>query len=73
MMDIKKVLSLWFINFLIKNTQLVVFLRLQINLLLMVELTKMNNYLENFINQFLENFKREKYILHLKTIFGALI
>ena len=43
MMDIKKVLSLWFINFLIKNTQLVVFLRLQINLLLMVELTKMNN------------------------------
>ena len=34
---------------------------------------KMNNLLKNFINQLLETLKKEKYIQHLKIIFGVLI
>ena len=34
---------------------------------------KMSNYLKNFINPLLKNFKKEKFIQHLKTIFGVLI
>ena len=42
---------------------------LQLNLLLNQYL-KMNNYLKNFINLLLENFKKGKYIQYSKTIFG---
>ena len=34
---------------------------------------KINNYLMNFINQLLENLKKDEYIQHLKIIFGVLI
>ena len=34
---------------------------------------KMNNWLKNVINKLLENLKKEKYIQHLKIIFGVLI
>ena len=54
-----------------KNPQVVLSLRFQINLLL--NLRQINNLQMNFINQLLEKFKKEKFILHLKTIFGVLI
>ena len=63
-MDIKEVLLLWFMNFLIKSPQVVV---------LKTNLNKMNKYLKNHTHQLLENFKNEKYINLLKTIFGVLI
>ena len=55
-----------------KKLQVVMSLRLQINLLLNLRL-KMSNYLKNFINPLLENLKREKCIQYSKTIFGVLI
>ena len=64
MMDIKEVLLLWFINFLIKNPEVVV---------LKLKLNRMSNQLKNYANQLLKNLKSGKYIHHLKTIFGMLI
>ena len=63
-MDIKEVLVLRFIDFLIKKPKSVV---------LILKLKKMKNYLKKFKNQLLENFKKEKYIHPLKKIFGVLI
>ena len=51
-----------------KNLQVVVPLRLQINLL---NLSQNNNLQMNFINQLLKNLKDEEFINHLKTIFGV--
>ena len=64
MMNIKEVLLQWFINFLIKSPHVLV---------LKMKLNKMNNQLKNCKNQLLENLKKEKYIHHLKIIFGKLI
>ena len=36
-------------------------------------LHKFSNWLNNYINQLLENLKEEEFIYYLKTIFGALI
>ena len=36
-------------------------------------LHKFSNWLNNYINQLLENLKEEEFIHYLKTIFGALI
>ena len=68
MMDIKKVLFLCFIHFLIKRRQVVVLLHLQINLLLI-----MNNQLENYTGQGLIFVLKKQFILHSETIFGVLI
>ena len=72
MMDVKEELLLWFINFLIKSP-----LHLEINLYQAVVLTYhwslMNNWLKNYANQLLENFKKEKFILDLKIMFVVLI
>ena len=62
--DIKKVLLLWFINFLMKKPQLVV---------LLMKLNKINNWLRSYTNQLLKNVKKGEFILHLKTISGVLI
>ena len=43
MMDIKEVLLLWFISFLIKKPLIVVTLRLQIDLLLIIKLNKISD------------------------------
>ena len=64
MMDIKEVLLLWFISSLIEKPLVVVSI---------IKLNKINNLQMNFINQLLENFKKEEFILHLKIIFGVLI
>ena len=50
MMDIKEVLLLWFINFLIKRL-----------LVEQLNLCRIKNLQMNFTNQLLENLKREKY------------
>ena len=55
-----------------KPLVVVVWLSLQINLLLIIILNKISNQLKNFINQSLEYFKKEEFILHLKKIFGML-
>ena len=34
---------------------------------------KIKNQLKNFINQLLEDFKKEEFILHLKIMYGVLI
>ena len=47
-----------------KNPQVVV---------LIMKLNKMRNFLKNITNQLLKNSKKEKFILHLNTIFGELI
>ena len=60
MVDMKEVLLLWFINCLTV-------------VLLIMKLNKMNNQQKNYTNQLLKNLKEEKYINHLKTIFGVLI
>ena len=60
MTDIKEVLLLWFINFLIKTLEVVVLLRY-----------KINNQQKNFMKELLKNLKDEKYIHHLKKIFGC--
>ena len=52
----------WFINFLIKYLKEVVLLMNQII-----------NWQMNFLKQLLENSKKEKFIHHLKIIFGVLI
>ena len=64
MVDIKKVLLLWFIYFLIKEPLVVV---------LIMKLNKINNELRNYTNQLLNSFKKEEFILHLNTISGVLI
>ena len=64
MVDIKKVLLLWFIYFLIKEPLVVV---------LIMKLNKINNKLRNYTNQLLNSFKKEEFILHLNTISGVLI
>ena len=38
-----------------------------------LNLCQMNNLQTNFINQLLENFRKEEFILRLRTIFGAQI
>ena len=38
-----------------------------------LNLCQMNNLQTNFINQLLENFKKEEFILRLRTIFGEQI
>ena len=38
-----------------------------------LNLCQINSLQMNFINQLLENFKKERFIHHLKTIFGVLI
>ena len=72
MMDIKEVLVLWFIIFLVKCP-----LHLQINLLnvvvLIMKLNKIRNWLKNYTKQLLKNFKKEEFILNLQTISGVLI
>ena len=40
---------------------------------LIMKLNKVSNWLKNYKNQILEKFKKEEFILHLKTIFGVLI
>ena len=55
-----------------KKLQVVVSLRLQINLLLNLYL-EMKNWLKNFINLLLENSNKEECIWHSKKIFGVLI
>ena len=64
MVDIKKVLLLWFIYFLIKEPLVVV---------LIMKLNKINNELRNYTNQLLNSFKKEEFILHLNRISGVLI
>ena len=49
MMDMKEVLLLWFLNFLIKNSQVVVLLSI-----------KIKNKLKNYKNQLSENLKKIK-------------
>ena len=62
MMAITEELLQWFTSFLIKNLAEVVLLMNQIN-----------NWQMSFINQLLENLRKEKFIHHLERIFGALI
>ena len=57
MMDIKKDLLLWFKNFLIKNRKVLVLIYHQ---------SLMNNQLNDYTNQLLENLKKEQFILDLK-------
>ena len=49
--------------------EVVLSLRLQINLLM----NQIINYQMNFMNHLLENFKKEKFFHILETIFGVLI
>ena len=42
-------------------------------IIIKIRLSKIYNYLKNYINQLLENFKKEKLILDLEIIFGVLI
>ena len=64
MMDIREVLLLWFINILIKNTS---------GSGIKNE-TKQNQQLaEELYKQINKKFKKEEFILHLKTIFGVFI
>ena len=42
-------------------------------LVVVLNLCQIKNQLKNFISQLLENFKKEEFILHLKTIFGVVI
>ena len=49
-------------SFLIKNL---------LEVVLKMKLNKINNVKMNFINQLLERFKNEKFILCVKTIFGV--
>ena len=51
-------------SFLIKNL---------LEVALKMKLNKINNVKMNFINQLLERFKNEKFILRVKTIFGVQI
>ena len=51
----------------------VVLLHLQINLLLIMKLNKMNNQLKNCTSRLLKFFKKEQLILHSEKIFGVLI
>ena len=62
MMDSKEVLLLWFINLLINRL-----------LVEQLNLCQINNFQMNFANQLSENFKKEEFILQLKTIVGVLI
>ena len=41
-----------------------------LEVVLKMKLNKMNNFQMNFINWLLENFKKGKFIRHLKRIFG---
>ena len=52
MMDIKEVLLLWLIKFLIKNAQVV---------MLIIKLSKINNCLKNCTNQLVKKFKKESF------------
>ena len=61
----QKDLLLWFTNVLTKI--------LKVMVLLIMRLNKIYNYQKNCINQLLETFKKEQFILDLKTIFGMLI
>ena len=70
MMDIKEDLLLWFINFLIKSPQEVVFL-ITIIIIIMI-LNKIYNQLKNYISQLLENLKkREVYSGFKDNFWGA--
>ena len=60
MMDIKEVLLLWFITFLIKSPQVVVVLRPLLRLLLIMILNQTYNQLKNYTNQLLKKFKKRK-------------
>ena len=62
MTNIKEILLLWFLIFLIKSLKVVV---------LTMKLKKINNQQRNYINQLLKNSKEEKYVHHMKKIFGA--
>ena len=57
-MDIKDDQLQWFTSFFIKN-------------LVEVVLCRIINLQMNIISKLLENLKEEKFILHLKTIFGV--
>ena len=61
-MDVKGDQLQWFTGFLIKSQKAAV-----------LNLSQINNLQTNFINQVLENLKKEKFIPHLKKIFGMLI
>ena len=63
-MGMKEARLQWPTRFLIRN---------QKELVLKLELKKINNKLMNFINQLLGNLKEEKCILLLRTILGVLI
>ena len=58
-------LFLWFIKFLIKSRNEVV--------LLIMKLNKIFNSRKNYTKPLLGNFKKEKFIQDLKTVFGVLI
>ena len=62
MMDIKDILLLLFINSFDKNTAK----GSRVS-------NRMNNWLKKCIKQLLGKLKKEKYIHHLKTIFGVII
>ena len=64
MMDIKEVLLLRFIRFLMKKLLVVV---------LIMKLNKVNHWLKNYINKFFKKLKENRFILHLKKKFGLLI
>ena len=54
-------LASMFYKFFDKKPLVVVSLHLQINLLLLMKLNKMNNWLKNYTNQLLQNFKKEEF------------
>ena len=67
-MVIKEDLLQWFTSFLIKSLlEVVLTLRLQINLLL----NQIINLQMNFIGRLLENLSKKKFIHLLETIFGV--
>ena len=64
MIDIKEDERRWFTILLTKNL---------LEVVLKAKLNKINNSQMNFMNQSLENFKKERFIHHLKTIFEVQI
>ena len=61
-MDIKEVLLLWFTNLLIEKPQVVA---------LIIKLSKINNWLNNYTNQLLKKWKKRVHFLFKDNICGA--
>ena len=62
MMDIKEVLLLWFTSLLIEKPQVVA---------LIIKLSKINNWLNNYTNQLLKKWKKRVHSLFKDNICGA--